>query len=156
MTQIWFYHLQTKPLDVSLPRLLEIAVERDVNIVVQSPLPERIDALDQLLWTYSEDGFLPHGREGDPAIEADPVVLATSEANPNHATMRILLDQAPFPANLAVYDRVMIMFDGNDEAALAHARLQWKQAMGLGVDLSYWQQGETGGWKKKHEKKQDG
>jgi hypothetical protein len=39
---------------------------------------------------------------------------------------------------------------------LAHARLQWKQAMGFGVDLSYWQQGETGGWEKKHEKKQDG
>ena len=66
MTQIWFYHLQTKPLEASLPRLLEIAVERDVNLVVQSPSTERIDALDQLLWTYSEDGFLPHGREGDP------------------------------------------------------------------------------------------
>jgi DNA polymerase-3 subunit chi len=156
MTQIWFYHLQTKPLEVSLPRLLEKALERNVTIVVQSPSQERIEQLDQLLWTYSEDSFLPHGREGDPHLDADPVALVTGQDNPNRASMRLLLDQAPFPDPLSDYDRVMVMFDGNDDATLAHARGQWKQAMTFGVDLSYLQQSETGMWEKKHEHKQSG
>ena len=150
MTEVWFYHLQTRPLEATLPRLLERSLERDWHVVVQTPDPQRIEALDQSLWTFREDSFLPHGREGDALQAFDPIILATSAANPNQAALRVLIDRAPLPEDAASYQRIVLMFDGSDEAALVDARAQWAKARKMGLDVTYWQQDENGAWGKRN------
>ncbi|MCY3753633.1 MAG: DNA polymerase III subunit chi [Alphaproteobacteria bacterium] len=49
-------------------------------------------ALDQGLWTYRNDSFLPHGCEGDPAEH--PVWLTAAAGNPNAADLLVLVDDA--------------------------------------------------------------
>lgn len=158
LPEVWFYHLVRQPLDKALPALLEKAASRGVRIVVQVAAPERVDALDAALWTYSDDSFLPHGtpRDADPEMQA--VYLTTGDENPNGATMRIFADGAhAFDAaagGLAdSYERLILMFDGNDEEAVADAREQWKSFKEAEYTLSYWQQNENGGWDKKAEHK---
>ena len=68
MTEIRFYHLQKQRLEDALPALLEKARERGHRIVVQAGSPERVKALDSLLWTYRPESFLPHG--SGPAVNA--------------------------------------------------------------------------------------
>ena len=69
MTEILFYHLQGQKLEGVLTPLLEKSLERGWKVVVQGASEERIEALDAHLWTYRDDGFLPHGtwREQDAA-----------------------------------------------------------------------------------------
>ena len=112
--------------------------------------PQRIEALDQSLWTFREDSFLPHGREGDALQAFDPIILATSAANPNQAALRVLIDRAPLPEDAASYQRIVLMFDGSDEAALVDARAQWAKARKMGLDVTYWQQDENGAWGKRN------
>ena len=50
------------------------------------------------------------------------------------------------PENLDGSDRVFVLFDGNDDAALSVARGQWKALKGEGHALSYWQQDDAGRW----------
>jgi len=71
-----------------LPSLLEKSLERGWRVVVQSTSPERTDALDAHLWTYSDDYFLPHAtwRAGDAQDQAD-IILSVEEGNPNTAPM---------------------------------------------------------------------
>src|SRR4051794_13207768 len=128
MTEIWFYHLQRGSLDDVLPFLLERALQRGWRAVVQGTSEERIGALDEHLWTYSDDSFLPHGsaHEGDP--EMQPIFLTTGPENPNGARVRFLIegaDAAPILAREESYERLMLVFDGNDAEALARARQQW-------------------------------
>lgn len=153
MPEVWFYHLLRRPLEQVLPVLLEKATSQGKRLVVQVATPERVDALDELLWTWSEDSFIPHGgpRDGDPAMQW--VYLTTGDENPNGASMRIFADGANV-ADAAVagadqYERLVLMFDGEDEDALAEARAQWKILKAAGYPLSYWQQNENGGWEKK-------
>ena len=40
------------------------------------------------------------------------------------------------------------MFDGRDEEALARARQQWTQVKAAGEPMSYWKEGDDGGWVK--------
>jgi DNA polymerase-3 subunit chi len=47
--------------------------------------------------------------------------------------------------------RVLIMFDGRDQASLAQAREAWKTHQSRGDKLVYWQQTERGGWNKARE-----
>ena len=70
MTEILFYHLQGMSLESVLPPLLEKSLERGWKVIVQGGLEERIEALDALLWTYRDDGFLPHGTWRDPEAAA--------------------------------------------------------------------------------------
>ena len=46
--------------------------------------------------------------------------------------------------------RVCVLFDGNDPAAVDHARGQWKSLTAAGVPAQYWSE-ESGRWQKKAE-----
>ncbi len=151
MAEVWFYHLDRWPLDRALPALLEKSVQRGWHAVVQAATPERVDALDQVLWTYDEASFLPHGtmRDGDAALQ--PIVLTTGTENPNAAAIRFMVDGTDAAAALAVasYERVVLMFDGNDEEERAGARRQWSALKNAGHAVAYWQQSEDGRWDKR-------
>jgi DNA polymerase III subunit chi len=149
MTEVLFYHLQRQPLEHVLPSLLERSLERGWRVVVQASSDERIEALDSHLWTYRDDNFLPHGtaKEGDAAEQ--PVLLTTAEHNPNGAKVRFLIDGAPVPTDAAAYERIVLIFDGQDEDAVTAARARWSEVKAQGFDATYWQPDERGRWVKK-------
>ena len=53
------------------------------------------------------------------------------------------------PADAASYERIVLVFDGEDEDAVAAARMQWAEAKSEGFDATYWQTDEQGRWVKK-------
>ncbi len=148
MTEVLFYHLQGQKLEGVLPMLLEKSLERGWRVVVQGALEERIDALDAHLWTYRDDGFLPHGtwREADASMQ--PVLLTLEEDNPNSASVRFLIDGAAMPPDAEAYQRIVLLFDGNDDDAVAAARGHWASAKAKGFEATYWQPDENGRWLK--------
>ncbi len=144
-----FLHLQRRRVEQALPDLLERQWAKGSRIVVQAASPEEVEAINERLWTYAEDSFLPHGskRDGDP--EAQPIYLTDEADNPNGATVRVLLssvEAAPFAGS--AYERVFLMFDGRDEEALSRARTQWTMVKAAGRPMSYWKEGDDGGWVK--------
>lgn len=149
MTEILFYHLQGQKLEGVLPALLEKSLERGWKVVVQGSSEEHIEALDAHLWTYRDDGFLPHGTWREPEAAQQPVLFTLTESNPNGATVRFLIDGAPMPADPQNYQRVVLLFDGNDEEAVTAARAQWFTAKEKGLEATYWQADEQGRWAKK-------
>ena len=147
-TEALFYHLERQPLESVLPQLLERTLGRGWRAVVQAGSEERLEALDQHLWVWNEDSFLPHGRRQDGFAERQPIYLTVGPENPNGATVRFLVDGAE-PPDPAGYIRLVLMFDGRDEAAVAAARQHWKVLKSQGCAVTYWQQGAKGGWEKK-------
>ena len=53
------------------------------------------------------------------------------------------------PADAARYERIVLMFDGEDDDAVAAARARWSEAKAQGFDATYWQPDEQGRWVKK-------
>lgn len=147
MTEVLFYHLQTRTLEQVLPALLEKCVERGWKTVVQTGSIERRDALDAHLWTFSDASFLPHGIHADELD--DRAVRLTAEADDaKDATVRFLVDRA-VPPDLAPYTRAVFLFDGNDPDAVLDARAHWKTVKTAGHDPTYWIQDDRGRWTKK-------
>ena len=149
MTEVLFYHLQNMSVESVLPPLLEKSLERGWRVVVQSTSQERAEALDAHLWTYSEDSFLPHAtsRAGDAADQ--PIILSVEEGNPNRANVRFLIDNAALPADTDSYDRLVLVFNGDDADALAAARDAWKSCKSRGFEVTYWQTDERGRWQRR-------
>jgi DNA polymerase-3 subunit chi len=147
-TEVYFYHLERHPLERVLPGLLERTLERGWRAIVQAGSPERLEAIDTQLWTYREESFLAHGtaRDGPPALQ--PILLTTDEANLNGAGIRFLIDGAKLE-KFAGYQRIVVIFDGGDQTAVAAAREQWLMAKSQGCTVAYWQQTAAGKWEKK-------
>jgi DNA polymerase-3 subunit chi len=145
--EVWFYHLERTSLDRALPELLEKTLAKGWRALVRAPDPDRLARLDDLLWTWREDSFLPHGLSGEPHAPRQPVLLTTGAANENAAQALFLLDDAD-PGDLTPFARCVLIFDGQDETALASARARWKALKAEGAVMSYWKQNERGGWEK--------
>ena len=109
MAAILFYHLQNQPVERVLPTLLGKCLERGWKVAVQAASDERVRALDDALWTYADESFLPHGTERDGAVDTQPILLTVSDANPNAAKVRVLVEGAAGP-DLNGYDRAMVLF----------------------------------------------
>jgi DNA polymerase-3 subunit chi len=149
MTEVYFYHLEDRPLESVLPVLLGKSLERGWRAVVQAGSAERLEAIDGLLWTFADDSFLAHGTAADGHAEHQPVFLTTDDANPNGAVVRFLVDRAHPPADVSPYERLVLLFDGGDPEALAEARQHWKTLKAAGLAVTYWQQNARGGWDRK-------
>ncbi|MGQ3674485.1 DNA polymerase III subunit chi [Xanthobacter sp. TB0139] len=152
MSEILFYHLERRPLEAVLPTLLEKSLERGWRCVVQCGSEERRDALDSHLWTYNEGSFLPHGTNAQPQPERQPVLLTTTQDNPNGAQVRFLVDAVALDDSSS-YVRVVHLFNGHDEEQVQAARQRWREAREEAKthnhELTYWQQEESGRWVRK-------
>lgn len=145
-TDIAFYHLLSTPLERALPKLLERVVERGMRAVIRAGSTERVEALDAVLWTYDPGSFLPHGA-GKPFAEDQPIYLTTESDVPNDATVLILVDGVD-AVDLDRFGRVLDLFDGADEEAVADARRRWRARKEAGHNLTYWKQRDNGGWER--------
>lgn len=137
----WFYHIEHGSLDAAIAPLIEKCLDRRWRVMVVGH-EETVDRLDRSLWTWRDESFVPHGRaRGDAAKH--PVLLTTEPVATNGAKVVLLLDGSD--ADASQFDRVMVVFDGGDEAARAKARQQFKSAMDAGTPARYFQQ-DRGGW----------
>jgi DNA polymerase-3 subunit chi len=134
-----FYHLTASPLEKVLPAIAEkvlAAGERLVVVAGESQLPR----LDEQLWTYARDSFLPHGRGG---AEAQPVLLSTEPVAANGAANVALADGVWRDEALA-FDRTFYFFDA---AHLDEARAAWRKLKAdAAATARYWKQDERGKW----------
>jgi DNA polymerase-3 subunit chi len=132
-----------------LPTLLQKSLERGWRVVVQAASEERADALDSHLWTYRDDAFLPHGTWRDRDAAEQPIILAVNGGNPNNASVRFLIDCSELPDDAGAYERLVLVFNGEDDDATAAARAAWASSTAKGFDVTYWQPDEQGRWQRK-------
>ncbi|HBZ44803.1 MAG TPA: DNA polymerase III subunit chi [Maritimibacter sp.] len=146
MGEAYFYHMTRTPLEATLPVLLGKALGAGWRVAVRGRGAPLMDQLDAKLWMAPGDGFLPHGRAGGPHDADQPILLTVGDEVPNGATCLVSVDGAEVsPEEVAAMERVMILFDGNNDDAVVRAREQWRVVTKGGAVAKYWSQ-ETGNW----------
>ncbi len=152
MSEVFFYHLSASPLEQMLPQVLERTLQNNWRALVRCGDKDQMNWLDARLWGGNSPQFLPHGISGG-AHDADQSILLTCEdGNANGAKALMLVMGAKTTAQeVAAYERVSLIFNGNDEAALGAARNDWKNLTRAGVAAKYWSQA-SGHWEMKAEK----
>jgi DNA polymerase-3 subunit chi len=152
MTETLFYHLERRSLEDVLPGLVEKSLQRGWRAAIKTDSSERSDALDALLWTYDDQSFLPHAQQGDGEAAGQPVLITVEDGNPSAAQIFFYVGSA-LPSDwsgLNELARVVLLFDGRDETALASARAAWKDAKAGGHDVTYWKETPSGKFEKQN------
>jgi DNA polymerase III subunit chi len=146
--EVRFHHLERRRVDQALPELLERALKEGRRVLVRASSDEMVAALNARLWIYDDASFLPHGAAGDGDPMTQPIFLTAEAENPNAATMLVRLSGAEAAQADGAFELVILMFDGRDEAALAHARAEWRRLKEEGSAMSYWRESDEGGWER--------
>ncbi|NNU17319.1 DNA polymerase III subunit chi [Parvularcula sp. ZS-1/3] len=142
MTEVFFYHLESSSPTGVLPSLLEKTLKRGWKALVKLPDREALDAMDEALWTYRDESFLPHGTSG----AAEPVLLTLGDEAENGAEALFLAPGSEMSAaEMKRFERCVLLF-GHDEAP--RARDAWKSYKDEGFAVTYWKQGPDGRWEK--------
>jgi len=92
---------------------------------------EQAQRLDELLWEFDADAYIPHQLAGDEEDELTPVLIATPESDtPMRALVINLRDE---PVN-GTFDRVLEVVPA-DDSARGPLRERWKQYQSRGLEL---------------------
>ena len=125
MTEIRFYVNLQDPVGYAC-RLLRKAHGLGARVVVTGDAVT-LARLDEALWTFSAQDFLPHARVGavPPAILArTPIVMAPAPGDAPHRDLLVNLG-GETPEGFEAFARLFELV-GTDDAALAQARERWK------------------------------
>jgi DNA polymerase-3 subunit chi len=134
-----FYHLTASPLERVLPSVADKILAGGERLLVVAE-PGLLGRLDEALWSYSKDSFLPHGRE---RAGSQPVLLST-EPQPANGAANIALADGRWRDEALGFARAFYFFD-ND--ARDSARDAWRALKGRPeVEARYWKQDERGKW----------
>lgn len=146
---IQFYHLLSTPLEKALPKLVAMAYAKGMRVCIVAQ-PSQHAMLDEVLWTYQKDSFLPHGLENEANAAFHPIIIASAPTRINAASLLILTDSSLYNADAEMqgFERVFDMFNGNDSGAVEQARVRWKTYADAQVPLAYIKQRNNGGWDK--------
>ena len=148
MTEIRFYHLQKQSLDQALPLILEKVYQTKNNAVVRLSDAKEVTRMNDILWTYKNSSFLPHGCKKTGRAEVQPIWLTDKSENPNDAKT-LILTQNTTQDDMSDHDLCCEMLDGHDDNAITAARNRWKIYKDQGFGVTYWYQSESGRWEKK-------
>lgn len=146
-----FYHLIHAGLDETVGMILGRAVAQGWNVMVRAPQIGLLEHLDARLWLGREEGFLPHGLAGGPHDALQPVLLGTGAIGNAARGVMLLGGASATEAEVVGLERVWVLFDGADPAAVSRAREAWVMFTGWGLAAQYWTD-ESGPWVKKTEK----
>ncbi len=149
---VLFYHLTQGTVEDTVATLLRRALGQGWRVMLRGTDAARLDRLDARLWTDPPEGFLPHGVAGG-AQDADQPVLIGTGAAVNGARALMLVDGALASVDEAgAMERVWLLFEGADLAAVEAARGEWRRLTGAGIAAQYWSD-EGGRWVMKTEKR---
>ncbi len=126
-----FYHLTSSPLERVLPSICQslLAGGERVLVVADEPLLTR---LDEQLWSYSPDSFIPHGRDRP---ESQPVLLSAGTA-PANGARAIALADGRWREEALGFERIYYFFDSS---GLEEARSLWRSIKSKPeVEPRYW------------------
>lgn len=101
-------------------RLTEKAYLRDLKVVLLGDTPAEVEAIDALLWTFSERSFVPHDiHRGRPGAAADAgsgaAVQLTQDLDSVGSADLLVNVSTRLPARLDKFARVAEIIDADDE-----------------------------------------
>jgi DNA polymerase-3 subunit chi len=117
-------------------RLVRKARAADMRVVIFTRDRQQLDALDEALWTFSEQDFLPHVTADDALAPQTPVIL-TDDAEATLPHHQILINvSGETPAHFARFERMFEVIS-IDEDDLAAGRERYRQYQQRGYPLTH-------------------
>jgi DNA polymerase-3 subunit chi len=135
-TQVTFYAVRDGGLHAWAAKLVEAAWSKRKRVLVYCSSEAEAKAIDEYLWTFKDDAFIPHGIES-PDQPSDNTALAvlitTTATNTNKASILVQLGHAELEFG-GGFENVIELVDREDEQKLTASRDRYRAWKAYGKD----------------------
>ena len=151
MTQIIFYSTAPLQVEKTLFTLLEKSLEKRNKSLLLFKDKEKCLSINEQLWTYKQNSFLPHISEDDQIYNNIdvPVYLSTKNENPFKAELLFSIDGF-LPDNIDHFERVIIIIDVNDELLNEKYKNYYLDINKNFEDIVFYKSDDNGKWIEKN------
>ena len=151
MTQIIFYSTAPLQVEKTLFALLEKSLEKGNKSLLLFKDKEKCLSINEQLWTYKQNSFLPHISEDDKIYDDIdvPVYLSTKNENPFKAELLFSIDGF-LPDNIDHFERVIIIIDVNDELLNEKYKNYYLDINNNFEDIVFYKSDDNGKWIEKN------
>ncbi len=137
MPKIDFYILATGTAKAHFQlacRLIEKAYKNGHRVYVHTENEKEAHAIDELLWTYRDDSFIPHNLYGEGPEPAPPIQIGFQEKPEKHRDILINLSHS-VPAFFSQFNRILEVVS-TDPDTQARARENYRAYRTQGHDIT--------------------
>tara|TARA_Y100000287_G_scaffold27260_2_gene19054 strand:+ start:206 stop:670 length:465 start_codon:yes stop_codon:yes gene_type:complete len=151
VTQIIFYSTAPFQVEKTLFTLLEKSLEKGNKSLLLFKDKEKCLSINEQLWTYKQNSFLPHISEDDQIYDNIdiPVYLSTKNENPFKAELLFSIDGF-LPDNIDHFERVIIIIDVNDELLNEKYKNYYLDINKNFEDIVFYKSDDNGKWIEKN------
>ena len=151
MTQIIFYNTAPLQVEKTLFSLLEKSLEKGNKSLLLFKDKEKCLSINEQLWTYKQNSFLPHISEDDQIYDNIdvPVYLSTRNENPFKAELLFSIDGF-LPDNIDHFERVIIIIDVNDKLLNEKYKNYYLDINKNFEDIVFYKSDDNGKWIEKN------
>jgi len=151
VTQIIFYSTAPLQVEKTLFALLEKSLEKGNKSLLLFKDKEKCLSINEQLWTYKQNSFLPHTSEDDQIYDNIdvPVYLSTKNENPFKAELLFSIDGF-LPDNIDHFERVIIIIDVNDELLNEKYKNYYLDINKNFEDIVFYKSDDNGKWIEKN------
>jgi len=151
VTQIIFYNTAPLQVEKTLFALLEKSLEKGNKSLLLFKDKEKCLSINEQLWTYKQNSFLPHISEDDQIYDNIdvPVYLSTKNENPFKAELLFSIDGF-LPDNIDHFERVIIIIDVNDELLNEKYKNYYLDINKNFEDIVFYKSDDNGKWIEKN------
>lgn len=138
-----FYQLAATSMAEAVARLANKAYDRGLKSCLLVRDAAHAREMDDYLWLFPADSFLPHGVSSGKNPAGQPLLIATAPDDRNGAT--VILITAETVVSPEQFDMII---DFVVTANLNASRIRFSHYQKAGCQMEYWEQTDQG-WKKK-------
>ena len=145
MTEIFFYKLKNLSIELFLISLIEKSISKNWNSLVLLDNIERMEEINDLMWTFNDTSFIPHGSQSDLNPDKHKVYLTCNEENLNNSSVIFSIDGIIInqPDN---WKRCIYIFNEQNLKVTDELESYKRGIEDLNYDLKSFEQDNNGKW----------
>jgi DNA polymerase-3 subunit chi len=138
MPRVDFYEVREPDWEAALCRLVETAYEAGERAYVLASSEAHARRLDDLLWTFRDESFVPHELWQGEATLPDPAPVLVGWLQGNPAGPRCLFLAGPAaPADVVGFERIVDLVPAADPTLKNAARGRYRAFRDAGFDVAF-------------------
>ena len=139
LEKAYFYNSSRRNVVADISLLIEGLFRENNTILVCCNDQETVEVIDNFLWAFKEDGFIPHSIDTKEKSSAYPILITTDiHKDYKHNVLLVLSGALIKEKDWQKFTKAYYFFDDQENKEKENARLMWKSLSALDVVCKYW------------------
>ena len=139
LEKAFFYKSSHRDVVRDIAWLTESIFKKNNRIVIFCTDQETAEVVDDFIWSYRDDSFIPHSIKKHRETSLDPILVTTDlDGSYEHNVLLALNGVLIKEKDWQRFAKVYYFFDDQDSREKENARAMWKSFSSLAVNCKYW------------------